>query len=94
MFSAPPETESIRSVTLTFLRGSFTPESSVSFGIDRDVIGDGAGNAADTLEGGVVFASTTKNDLRGVFVNNYGFGFSFLDGFGLIDAVQAARQIP
>ena len=66
----------------------------MSFGIDRDFIGDGGGNNGDYLEGGIVTATTTKNALRGIFTNNYGFGFTIADGFGLIDGQRAAQLVP
>ena len=91
--SAPPETESLPSITLTFRPGAFKDGSSLSFGIDRDFIGDGGGNVGDYLEFGEITAVTTKNNLKGFFVNDYGFGFSPVDGFGLIDAVQAAQRV-
>jgi hypothetical protein len=91
--SAPPETETLPSITLTFLNGAFRNGTSITFGIDRDFIGDGGGNTGDYLEGGVVSATTNINNLKGVFVNTYGFGFSEADGFGLIDAVQAVQSV-
>ena len=45
------------------------------------------------MEGGVITATTTVNQLRGFFVNTYGFGFTELDGFGLIDATKAAQLV-
>ena len=93
-FSAPPETETLPSITLMFRPGTFKDGTSITFGIDRDFIGDGGGNTGDFLEGGVVSAMTNINNLKGVFVNTYGFGFSEADGFGLIDAVQAVQQVP
>jgi hypothetical protein len=91
--SALPGVESISSITLTFNPGAFKNGTSISFGIDRDFIGDGGGNTADYMEGGTFTAMTTRNDLKGVFVNNYGFGYTFLDGFGLIDAARAAQLV-
>jgi hypothetical protein len=91
---APPETETLPSITLLFAPGAFKNGTSLSFGIDRDFIGDGGGNTADFMQGGVVTAVTTKNNLKGVFANTFGFGFSEADGFGLIDAVQAAQSVP
>ncbi len=88
-----PGLDTIPSITLFFRNGAFTPGTSVSFGIDRDFIGDGGGNNGDYLEGGVVTATTRKKSLSGTFVNNYGFGFSIADGFGLIDGEKAAQQI-
>jgi hypothetical protein len=42
--NAPANKEKFSSVTLYFKSGSFTGASSVSFGLDRDYIGDGGGN--------------------------------------------------
>ena len=92
--NAPPGTESLSSITLSFPTGAFKSGTSITFGIDRDNIGDGGGNTADYMEFGGFTASTTRNDLRGTFVNKYGFGFTPLDGFGLIDAVNAAQHVP
>jgi hypothetical protein len=89
-----PETSSIRSITLSFSDGTFGSGASVSFGIDRDYIGDGAGNSADLLPGASVTAQTTKTGFSGTFSNTYGFGYVSVDGFGLIDAVKAASFIP
>jgi len=91
--SAPPEQETLSSITLTFAPGAFKSGVSINFGIDRDNIGDGGGNTGDYMEFGNFTAGTTRNALKGVFVNDYGFGFSPLDGFGLIDAVNAAGHV-
>jgi Subtilase family len=90
----PPGISGIPSITLFFARGAFTPATSVSFGIDRDFIGDAGGNNGDYLEGGVFTATTTKNNLKGTFVNEYGFGYTIADGFGLIDGQKAAQLVP
>ena len=90
---APANTADIPSITLTFAPGSFKRGTSISFGIDRDFIGEGGGNTGDYLEFGEFFAITTRNNLRGVFFNNYGFGFTDLDGFGLINAVRTAERV-
>jgi Subtilase family len=92
--NAPVEDESIRSITLRFTRRSFTGASSVSFGIDRDFIGDGAGNGADLLEGATIFARTSRSSMRATFSNQLGTGYSIIDGFGLIDAVEASMHLP
>ncbi len=91
----PTENSAINSVTLFFRPGSFNAQTSVSFGIDRDYIGDGGGNSADELEGGTITARTSKGrsswvGLVGTFSNEMGTGYSIADGFGLIDAVKAA----
>jgi hypothetical protein len=90
---APPNQGSLSSITISFAEGAFTNNTSISFGIDRDFIGDGGGNTGDYMEGGVITASTTTNELKGTFENKYGFGFTFLDGFGLINAQQAAQRV-
>jgi hypothetical protein len=90
---SPPGIESLTTVTLAFTPGAFKNGTSISFGVDRDFIGDGGGNTGDYLEGGVFTATTTVNQLKGVFVNNYGFGFTELDGFGLIDAARGAQLV-
>jgi subtilase family protein len=89
----PAQKESISSITLSFRTGAFKNGDSLSFGIDRDFIGDGGGNTGDFIEFGGFTAVTTKNNLKGTFVNNYGFGFSLLDGYGLIDAVKAIQKV-
>ena len=88
-----PGDESVEAITLRFTPGAFTPGTSISFGIDRDFVGDGAGNQGDLLERAVVTASTNRNNLKGSFVNDYGFGFSFADGFGLINAIKAVSEV-
>lgn len=90
---APAGVESISALTIAFTPGAFKNGTSITFGIDRDFIGDGGGNTGDYLEGGVVTATTTINQLRGFFINTYGFGYTFLDGFGLIDAAKAAQLV-
>jgi subtilisin family serine protease len=83
------------SLVINFAPGSFTSASSVSFGIDRDFIGDGGGNQADLLEGAPVSAITSlRGQLVGRFVNQFGMGYTIVDGFGLIDAVEAAQAVP
>jgi|tagenome__1003787_1003787.scaffolds.fasta_scaffold20987573_5 hypothetical protein len=89
----PAQKESISSITLSFRPGAFKNGTSLSFGIDRDFIGDGGGNTGDYLEFGGFTAVTTHNNLKGIFSNNYGFGFSLLDGYGLIDAVKAMQKV-
>jgi Subtilase family len=88
------ESPNIESITLFFARNSFTARTSLSFGIDRDFIGDGAGNGADLLQGGRVSGRTNKTGLSGTFTNEFGTGYTITDGFGLIDAVAAASFIP
>jgi hypothetical protein len=92
--NVPAEHPNIDSVTIFFERNSFTAETSVSFGIDRDFIGDGGGNSADLLQGARVSGRTNKKGLFGTFTNEFGTGYTIADGFGLIDAVAAASFIP
>jgi hypothetical protein len=88
------EDSNIEAITLFFMSNSFTGGTSVSFGIDRDILGDGAGNGADLLQGAFISAHTKKNGMSGTFANAFGTGFTIVDGFGLIDAVKAAQAIP
>ena len=90
---APPNTESLSSITLNFAPNAFKNGTAIQFGIDRDFIGDGDGNDGDYLEFGGFSAITNKNSLRGTFFNTYGFGYTPLDGFGLIDAVQTMNRV-
>jgi len=90
---APPGVSALPSITLTFAPGSFKSGTSITFGIDRDFIDGGGGNTGDYLEFGDFTAKTTRNDLRGVFFNTYGFGFTDLDGFGLINAVETMSHV-
>lgn len=93
--SAPRNTESFSTVSVLFAPGSFGRNTSVSFGIDRDFIGDGAGNAADLLEGAEISGVTSMGkSMRGTFTNRYGFGYTIADGFGLIDGQKAANHVP
>ena len=92
---APAETEIFEALTLDFARGTFTGSSSVSVGVDRDVVGSGGGNSADLLDSAVVFGLTSEGTvLRGTLANTIGFGYSEADGFGLIDGQKAANQLP
>ncbi|HEY4284553.1 MAG TPA: S8 family serine peptidase [Chthoniobacterales bacterium] len=90
---APVDVASVSTIVLAFRPGSFKNGTSLSFGIDRDFIGDAGGNTGDYMEGGEVDAFTTISVLKGTFQNTYGFGFTIADGFGLIDAVQAAQMV-
>jgi hypothetical protein len=89
----PPQDPNIESITLFFRKGTFTSGTSVSFGIDRDFIGDGGGNGADLMQNARITATTTKGGLQGTFMNTFGTGYTIVDGFGLIDAVQAAQAV-
>ena len=88
-----PQDPNIESITLFFRKGTFTTGTSVSFGIDRDFIGDGGGNGADLMQNAKITATTTKGGLQGTFMNTFGTGYTIVDGFGLIDAVQAAQAV-
>ncbi len=90
----PAEDPNIESITLFFAKNTFTAGTSVSFGIDRDFIGDGGGNGADLMQDATILANTTKVGLQGRFMNTFGIGYSIEDGFGLIDAVKAAQAVP
>lgn len=85
------------SLTVSF-PGGFRTRSSVSFGIDRDeTASGGGGNAAMLLIGGTV--SGTVADRNGNVLpfsttfqpRAFGSGYSTLDGYGLIDAVNAVN---
>jgi Subtilase family len=92
--NARPGVASFTHLVINFAPGSFTPASSVSFGIDRDFIGDDGGNQADVLAGAEVNAITSQRRLHGTFRNRFGSGYTIVDGFGLIDAVLAAQAVP
>jgi hypothetical protein len=92
--NVPPEDSDIRSITLFFGKKTFTGATSVSFGIDRDFIGDGGGNGADLMQNAKFFATTNKSGLSGTIENAFGVGYTILDGFGLIDAVKAVQAVP
>jgi hypothetical protein len=92
--NATPGTDGFVKLTISFAPHTFTPGASVSFGIDRDFVGDGGANAADLLQKAKVSARTTRGKLFGAFVNKFGSGYSIADGFGLIDAFTAAQRVP
>ena len=92
--SVRPESFGMPAVSLFFAKKSFTAGTSVSFGIDRDFIGQGGGNGADLLQNATIYATTTKSGLQGTIMNTFGFGYTVLDGFGLIDAPTAAAAVP
>jgi hypothetical protein len=83
-----------RTLTLNF-GNTFTPGKSISFGLDRDLIGIHAGgNSADLLGGGSVIATVNSGQmLYGAFGNQLGRGFAPTDGYGLIDARVAVESI-
>jgi hypothetical protein len=83
-----------RALTLSF-GDTFTPGKSISFGIDRDLVGINAGgNSADLLGGASVVATVDPNvPSYTAFVNQLGHGFIPADGHGLIDARVAVESI-
>jgi hypothetical protein len=94
---APANNASFTRLTLHFKDGAFKSGDSVSFGIDRDVFGDGGGNLPDLLQSAVVIARTHSDgeneSERGAFQNTFiGRGWTIEDGFGLIDVVKAASN--
>ena len=92
--NVPGQNGDFPSVTLQFKSRSFTGASSVSFGLDRDYIGDGGGNGGDLLEGATIFARTNATSMSGTFSNELDTGYSIIDGFGLIDAQEASMELP
>jgi hypothetical protein len=80
-----------------FFDHTFQPGETISFGIDRDLAAISAGgNSADLLAGAKIKASLDNGvvrDIIGGFVNQLGSGFTFADGFGLIDARRAVASI-
>lgn len=92
--NATPGTDGFVQLTISFAPGTFTSAVSVSFGIDRDFVGDGGGNSADLLQRANFSAHTTKGRVFGAFMNKFGTGYSIADGFGLIDAFTAAQRVP
>jgi hypothetical protein len=89
-----PGTDGLVRLTIAFTSGTFTSAVSVSFGIDRDFVGDGGGNSADLLQRANVSGNLRKGRLFGAFRNTFGTGYSIADGFGLIDAFNAAQRVP
>lgn len=83
-----------RVLTLNF-GNTFHPGQTVSFGIDRDFSAiNASGNSADLLAGADVKATVdSATTLLGAFANQLGAGFTFADGFGLIDAQGAVASI-
>ncbi len=81
-------------LTLDF-GNTFQPGQTLSFGIDRDLGAiNAAGNSADLLGGAKIKATVDSNTiLFGGFGNLLGAGFTFADGFGLVDARKAVATI-
>lgn len=82
-----------RVLTLTFT--NFVPGDSISFGIDRDFSAINAdGNSADYLAGADINATIDSGTtLLGAFANQLGQGFTFADGYGLVNAQAAVESV-
>jgi hypothetical protein len=85
-----------RILTLTF-GNTFHPGQSISFGIDRDIgtiSPPSGGNSADLLAGADIKATVDSSTiLLGAFANVLGTGFTFADGYGLLNAQAAIQSI-
>jgi hypothetical protein len=83
-----------RILTLMF-GNTFQSGQTISFGIDRDLSAQNAGgNSADLLAGANINATIDSNTtLPGAFANALGSGFTFADGFGLVNAKTAVASI-
>ena len=81
-------------LTLTF-GSTFTPGQTISFGIDRDLSAINAeGNSADLLAGADIKATINSSTvLLGAFANQLGKGFTFADGYGLVNAQKAVESV-
>jgi hypothetical protein len=81
-------------LTLTF-GSTFTPGKTISFGIDRDLSAiDAEGNSADLLAGADIKATVNSSTtLLGAFANQLGAGFTFADGYGLVNAQAAVESV-
>jgi hypothetical protein len=83
-----------RILTLSF-GNTFTPGKTISFGIDRDLSAISAGgNLADLLAGADITATiNSSTTLLGAFANQLGAGFTFADGYGLVNAQKAVESV-
>jgi len=88
-------------LTVSFAPGTFTPASTVQFGVDRDETAVNAGgNSMDMLAGGtltgtVLDAAGRKHAFSAPFTTGeVGQGWNFASGFGLVDAAAALAAIP
>ena len=85
-----------RILTLTF-GNTFHPGQSISFGIDRDIGAlspPSGGNSADLLAAADIKATVDSSTiLLGAFANVLGTGFTFADGYGLLNAQSAIESI-
>lgn len=83
-----------RVLTINFT--GFTAGNSFSFGIDRDfVFAQSGGNSADLLAGGEIKAQMDSVPARrlGAFTNRIGAGYTYADGYGMVDARNAIKSI-
>src|ERR1700737_661888 len=85
-----------RILTLSF-GNTFHPGQSISFGIDRDIAAlspPSGGNSADLLAAADIKATVDSSTiLLGAFANVLGTGFTFADGYGLLNAQSAIESI-
>ena len=83
-----------RVLTLDFA-DTFRSGNRISFGIDRDFLATHAGgNSADLLAGANIRATVDMTTaVFGAFGNHLGSGFTYADGFGLVDARRAVQSI-
>ena len=93
--SAPP-TAPTSVLDLSF--SGFSAGNSLSFGIDRDVaLLAGYGNSADLLAGSLITATFSDGSRQlikeSTVANQYGTGYFYDDGYGLIDAAAAADTV-
>ena len=81
-------------LTLTF-GSTFLPGQTISFGIDRDLSAiNASGNSADLLAGADIKATiNSSTTLLGAFANQLGTGFTFADGYGLVNAQTAVESV-
>lgn len=84
-----------RVLTLDFA-GTFQAGDTLVFGIDRDFfLTQSGGNSADLIAGGEIHAQmdSLTHTWLGAFTNLLGAGFTFADGYGLVDARNAVASI-
>ncbi|MBV9009010.1 MAG: S8 family serine peptidase [Verrucomicrobia bacterium] len=86
-----------RTLTLDF-GGTFAPGDSLLFGIARGFAATQAGGySADFLAGGEIRAQINSTPVLGAFTRQLGAGWTFVDGYGLVDArnaISASVSIP
>jgi hypothetical protein len=102
-----PSSTSTSKFTLTFKSGAFTSGNAVSFTVGQDNAGTYPGYTADEFgaaseaqqlgSGGtftVTFDGKPNGQAKGTIQNGSpAFGYSPIDGYGLINAVQAVEQV-